>query len=418
MVEIDSEKLLLDLININTVNGNEKEIADYLERIFQDNNVKIKRLKYADKRETLVAEVGTGEKPVLAFDGHEDTVAFGDLKAWKQSPLEAKRDGDVIYGRGASDMKSGLAAEVLALLALKKKESELKGTVRLFATVGEEVGELGAEQIMQQQLAADVDALIVGEPTGTQTELLKKSNFYMNRNLSNQQIADMISANQLGEQYFVVIGHKGVLQYKVVAHGKSAHSSMPELGHNAIEDLFKFVQVQTEYFSTLTTENNLLGKVTPVMTLLSGGEQVNTVPDKAEIAVNIRTLPEKDGDSLEKDIKGLITELNEQGADLEFKVLEKVDPVYSKDELTLANLAKKIAAPLLEQQLTFTGMSGGTDASFLTKNNPEMEMIVFGPGNISESHKENEFVNVKAYKQFIKIYTKIAVKFLEYHADD
>ncbi|KRL04550.1 M20/M25/M40 family metallo-hydrolase [Liquorilactobacillus oeni] len=418
MVEIDSEKLLSDLININTVNGNEKEIADYLEKIFQDNNIKTKRLKYADKRETLVAEVGTGEKPVLAFDGHEDTVAFGNLKAWEQSPLEAKRDGDVIYGRGASDMKSGLAAEVLALLALKKKESELKGTVRLFATVGEEVGELGAEQIMQQQLAADVDALVVGEPTGTQTELLKKSNFYMSRNLSQQQIADMISANQLGEQYFVVIGHKGVLQYKVVAHGKSAHSSMPELGHNAIEDLFKFVQAQTEYFSTLTAENDLLGAVTPVMTLLGGGEQVNTVPDKAEIAVNIRTLPEKDGDSLEKDIKGLIKELNEQGADLEFKVLEKVDPVYSKEELTLANLAKEIAASLLEQQLTFAGMSGGTDASFLTKNNPDMEMIVFGPGNISESHKENEFVNVKAYKQFIKIYTEIAVKFLERHAND
>jgi succinyl-diaminopimelate desuccinylase len=417
MVKINSEELLKDLVGINSVNGNEKLIADYLEKIFKEHDIKTQRLKYSDNRETLIAEVGTGEKPILAFDGHEDTVAFGNLNNWKNSPLHVWQEGNLLYGRGASDMKSGLAAEILALINLKEKEDELKGTVKLFATVGEEVGELGAEQIMQQGIAKDVTGLIVGEPTGTKISLLRQENFYMRRNINQQQIDNLIANNHLEDQFFIVIGHKGVLQYKITAHGRSAHSSMPELGHNAIDDLFKFVQVQTKYFNSLTANNDILGEVTPVVTLLKAGEQINTVPDEAEMSVNIRTIPEKNGESLEKDIKQLINELNKKGTNLEFEVLEKVDPVFSGQETFLAQAAKRIAETKLQQKLLFAGMSGGTDASYLTKNNPSMEVIVFGPGNISASHQENEFVNVEAYKQFIKIYTNLAVEFLNNYSE-
>jgi succinyl-diaminopimelate desuccinylase len=417
MEKIDSEKFLSDLISINSVNGNEKEIADYLENIFGNYGIKTKRLKYSENRETLIAEVGTGDEPIIAFDGHEDTVAFGNMDIWEKNPLQTWQKGNLLFGRGASDMKSGLAAEVLALINLKKKESELKGTVKLFATVGEEIGELGAEQIMKQNLAKNVAGLIVGEPTGTQTELLKQKNFYMSRNFNRQQINSLIEKNNLGDQFFIIIGHKGVLQYKITAHGKSAHSSMPELGHNAIDDLFKFAQVQNNYFKSLSAENNILGKVTPVVTLLSAGEQINTVPDKAEMSVNIRTIPEKKGEELKKDIKELIDKQNSQGSNLDIEILEELDPVLSKDESLLARTAKKIAEPKLKQGLLFAGMSGGTDASFITKNNPSMEVIVFGPGNISASHQENEFVNLIAFKQFVKIYTDLAVSFLENYSE-
>lgn len=413
MTEIDEKKLLTDLIAINTVNGNEAAIADYLEKIFKKFGVKTKRVEYAAGRVTLVAEVGTGQKPVLAFDGHEDTVAFGNLDLWDQSPLKAEFVNGMVIGRGASDMKSGLAAEVLTLLNLKQKEAELKGTVRLYATIGEEVGEYGAEQVMKEELAKDVDALVVGEPTGTRKELLRKDNFYMSRNLSSEQIENLISKNKLPDQFFVITGHKGVFEYKITAHGKSAHSSMPELGHNAIDDLLVFATAQQKYFDSLQEQNQLLGTVTPVVTLLSAGEQINTVPDKAEMSVNIRTIPEKIGADLEKDLQALLTKFNQQGMNLELEVLERLDPVYSPKETKLADLAKKIAEPLLKQELPFAGMSGGTDASFIVKNNPKMEVIVFGPGNISASHQENEFVNFAVYQQFIKIYTDLALKYLE-----
>lgn len=413
MTEIDEKKLLTDLIAINTVNGNEAAIADYLEKIFKKFGVKTKRVEYAAGRVTLVAEVGTGQKPVLAFDGHEDTVAFGNLDLWDLSPLKAEFVNGMVIGRGASDMKSGLAAEVLTLLNLKQKEAELKGTVRLYATIGEEVGEYGAEQVMKEELAKDVDALVVGEPTGTRKELLRKDNFYMSRNLSSEQIENLISKNKLPDQFFVITGHKGVFEYKITAHGKSAHSSMPELGHNAIDDLLVFATAQQKYFDSLQEQNQLLGTVTPVVTLLSAGEQINTVPDKAEMSVNIRTIPEKIGADLEKDLQALLTKFNQQGMNLELEVLERLDPVYSPKETKLADLAKKIAEPLLKQELPFAGMSGGTDASFIVKNNPKMEVIVFGPGNISASHQENEFVNFAVYQQFIKIYTDLALKYLE-----
>jgi succinyl-diaminopimelate desuccinylase len=413
MTEIDEKKLLADLIAINTVNGNEAAIADYLEKVFKKSGIKTEKVEYAAGRVTLIAEVGTGQKPVLAFDGHEDTVAFGNLARWDQSPLKAKFTNGMVIGRGASDMKSGLAAEVLALLNLKKKETKLQGTVRLYATIGEEVGEYGAEQIMQAQLAKDVDALVVGEPTGTRKELLRKDNFYMSQNLSSEQIENLINKNELPDQFFVITGHKGVFEYKITAHGKSAHSSMPELGHNAIDDLLVFATAQKEYFASLQEQNQLLGKVTPVVTLLKAGEQINTVPDKAEMSVNIRTIPEKTGTDLEKDLQALITKFNQQKMNLEMEVLERLDPVYSPPKTHLAQLAKKLAEPLLKQDLPFAGMSGGTDASYIVKNNPKMEVIVFGPGNISASHQENEFVNFTVYQQFIKIYTDLAERYLK-----
>ncbi|MDC7952876.1 M20/M25/M40 family metallo-hydrolase [Liquorilactobacillus mali] len=412
-MEIDSEKLLTDLIGINTVNGSEKDIADYIERIFKEFGIKTKNLKYDDNRVTLIAEIGTGEKPVIAFDGHEDTVAFGNLDLWKQSPLEAKIENGLVYGRGSSDMKAGLAAEVLTMLNLKKIESDLKGTVRLYATVGEEVGELGAEQIMKDHLADDVDALVVGEPTGTNKEFLRRKDFYMSKNMSDEQIENLISSNKLENQFFAIIGHKGGFQYKIIAHGKSAHSSMPELGHNAIEDLLIYATLQKKYFDSVVAENHLLGNTTPVVTLLSAGEQINTVPDKAEMCVNIRTIPEKNSDDFEKDICGLVDKLNSQGMNIEMQVLEKLDPVFSKDVNKLANLAKKIAEPLLNQTIPQIGMSGGTDASFIVKNNPDMEVVVFGPGNISAAHQENEFVSLEVYKSFTKIYTDMVINYLQ-----
>ena len=415
MAAENSEKLLADLISINTVNGNEKAVADLLEKIFQTNGIKTQRLKYTAGRETLVAQVGTGKKPVFAFEGHEDTVAFGNLQKWEQSPLTAKFTAGKVFGRGASDMKSGLAAQVLALLALKKKESELPGTVKLFASVGEEVGGFGAKQIFEEHLADDVDGLVVGEPTGTSKDLLKKD-FYMTRDFTKDQINELLAKNKLADQFFVITGHKGVFQYKVIAHGKSAHSSMPELGHNAIDDLIKYGQVQSEYFASLTAKNKLLGKPTPVVTLLSAGEQINTVPDRAEMSVNIRVIPEKDADSFEQDIQALIAKLNSQGMDLELKVRGKSSPVYAKSETSLAKLAKQIGEPLLEQELPYAGMSGGTDASRIIDSNPKMEIIVFGPGDISIAHQENEYVSLTAYQQFIKIYTELAVKFLESQA--
>lgn len=120
---------------------------------------------YGDHRANLVAEIGHCQTDrVLAFSGHMDTMGQGD-KPWHHEPLGAEIVGDRLYGRGAADMKSGLAAMVVALIELKEEGRLLSGALRLLATAGEELGTTGSHRLERAGLVEDVDALVVGEPT-------------------------------------------------------------------------------------------------------------------------------------------------------------------------------------------------------------------------------------------------------------
>ena len=112
--EID---ILSHLISIKSVNDHEAAVANYIESLFkpyEDQGVKIERVSYAPDRDNLIVTIGEGER-VLGFSGHEDVVAPGDLSQWNSDPFKATIKDNMLYGRGASDMKSGLAALIAAM---------------------------------------------------------------------------------------------------------------------------------------------------------------------------------------------------------------------------------------------------------------------------------------------------------------
>lgn len=135
-------KILSDLTAIKSVNDNEQEVALYLQKLLKEHGIPSKLISYDDNRASLVAEIGNG-KPVIAFSDHEDVVAAGD--SWKNDPFKLTEIDGKLYGRGTSDMKSGLADIVIAMIELKENNTKLNGTVRLLASLGEEIGEYGAE---------------------------------------------------------------------------------------------------------------------------------------------------------------------------------------------------------------------------------------------------------------------------------
>lgn len=113
--EID---ILSHLISIKSVNDHEAVVAGYIESLFkpyEDQGVKIERVSYAPDRDNLIVTIGEGER-MLGFSGHEDVVAPGDLSQWNSDPFKATIKDNMLYGRGASDMKSGLAALIAAIL--------------------------------------------------------------------------------------------------------------------------------------------------------------------------------------------------------------------------------------------------------------------------------------------------------------
>lgn len=303
-------------------------------------------------------------------------------------------------------------AEVFAMIALHDQDVPLHGTVRLLATVGEEVDHLGAEQLTELGYADDIQTLICAEPSGADKQLLLTKSIQAMLGVDGDTAQRMADANPTTEQHFIELAHKGSLTYTIKAQGVAAHSSMPAIGQNAIDMLMTYYQKQTAYFDSFKTiVNPVLGPTVPVVTLISGGEQVNTVPASAEMSVKIRTIPELRNDRLIKDLEAIIAECNADGANLTMDIASSFYPVHTPEDSQLVQLAKKVGEQVLQQRLPYFGAPGGTDASSYIVKSPDMQVIVFGPGNIT-AHQVNEYVDLDMYGRFIEIYQKMITELL------
>ncbi|MEE6714782.1 ArgE/DapE family deacylase [Schleiferilactobacillus harbinensis] len=407
------DQILADLVAIPSVNDHEAAVADYLEKLLAKHHITAQRVPYAPGRDNLVAEIGNGQGPVLGFDGHADTVALGDRAKWQTDPLVGTIKAGKMYGRGVTDMKAGLAAGMIAMIQLQDAGVLLNGTIRLLATVGEEIGELGAHQLAEQGYVDDMAGIVIGEPSGVVKDFVTQPAAQSIFPLSPEERDALVAANQNTEQHFVVAAHKGTLAFRVDSVGQAAHSSMPELGYNAITPLLTFYNRVQQYFEDQAgLKDPILGPATPVVTLLNAGEQINTVPASASMSINVRTIPEKTNDAMLADIQALADEVNQaEQAHLTIRVISKLSPMSTDPNARLVQLTKRIGEKHLKQQLPVIGVSGGTDASPIVDRNPNIEAVVFGPGNFS-AHQVNEYVDMGIYHQYINLYIDLFKHYL------
>ncbi len=149
------------------------------------------------------------------------------------------------------------------------------------ATVGEEVGELGSEQLTKEGYADDLDGLIIGEPTGPA----------------------------------LIYTHKGSMNYTIVSRGKSAHSSMPKEGINSIANINEFITRANVKMQEVTDKykNDVLGETAHSITIINGGDQVNSIPAVTTLQGNIRTIPEFDNSKVKAVLQGIVDDLNKRG---------------------------------------------------------------------------------------------------------
>lgn len=371
-------QILKDIVNIDSTNGHEEQVANYLQKLFAEYGIESKKVQYDVDRASLVSEIGSNDGKVLAFSGHMDVVDAGDVSKWKFPPFEATEHEGKIYGRGATDMKSGLAAMVIAMIELHEEKQKLNGKIKLLATVGEEVGELGAEQLTQKGYADDLDGLIIGEPSG----------------------------------HRIVYAHKGSINYTVKSTGKNAHSSMPEFGVNAIDNLLLFYNEVEKFVKSIDATNEILGDFIHNVTVIDGGNQVNSIPEKAQLQGNIRSIPEMDNETVKQVLVKIINKLNKQeNVNLELIFDYDKQPVFSDKNSDLVNVAKRVASDIVKEEIPLLGISGTTDAAEFTKAKKTFPVIIFGPGN-ETPHQVNENVSVENYLEMVDVYKRIAIEFL------
>jgi succinyl-diaminopimelate desuccinylase len=375
-------KILSDIIEIQSVNDKELEVAQYLQKLFSSYDIKsdIVKLDDSDTRADLVAEIGEG-KPVLGVSGHMDVVTTGDVNNWNYDPFKLTEDEQGrLHGRGSADMKSGLVALALSLIEIKKAGTLKKGTIRFMATAGEEITSSGAAKLYDEGYMNDVDALLIAEPS----------------------------------QDGIVYTHKGTMDIEVTSKGKSAHSSMPELGYNAINPLTDFIHYLNAEYSKVDTSSELLGTPTMNSTVIQGGDQVNSIPEYASSLFNMRTIPEFDNkrfiDLFEK-IKNKVEQ--ESNASLEVNPYVNREPVYTTGENSFLKLTKQYGDKYFNRDLELTASTATTDASFLMKGkNDAFPFVMYGPGETGQAHQVDEYVYKDVYLTFIDLYTNLLTDYL------
>ncbi|KIS03298.1 M20/M25/M40 family metallo-hydrolase [Paucilactobacillus wasatchensis] len=410
--------ILSDLIGFRTVGGDETQVANYLIKLFSDHGIKSQKVKYAENRDNLVVQIGNGQGPVLAFSGHQDVVAEGDLASWDSDPFKAKITDDRIYGRGTSDMKAGLAAMVIAIIELHENNQALNGTLRFMATIEEEVGELGSHQLLTEGYANDIDALITGEPTVVPTREL--SDYFASGAARIDpddlaQLTEKVKTDQTdSEQNFVFYAHKGWIMTTVTSYGKAAHSSMPGLGINAIDGIVKYYEEEKKFYAGLTATSPILGKTIYAPTVIKGGQQVNSIPDVATLQAKIRTIPEASNDWIIEQLQQIINRLNEDPkTNLKLEYDSKL-PVLSDANSKLVQVIRKVTKDTIAEPLPAIplAVSLGTDASELSQGNDHMQIAIIGPGN-NTAHQANEYVTKKMYFEIIDTYEAVAREYLK-----
>ncbi|PAK84343.1 ArgE/DapE family deacylase [Lentilactobacillus parakefiri] len=375
----DEQRLQIfkDLIAIQSVNTDEEEVSVYLKNLFGRHGISATIIPVSDRRTDLTAEIGTGN-PVLGVSGHMDVVSPGDASQWTSDPFTlTERDGK-LYGRGAADMKSGLAAMVIAMIEIHDQGLLNKGRIRLMATMGEEVGELGSRTFAYNGSMKDVDALIIGEPSG----------------------------------YRIAYAHKGSMDIRLTSTGKAAHSSMPEQGYNAIDPLIDLLHNANHQFRTADKKNALLGDLSFNTTIFQGGDQVNSIPAEAVAELNIRTIPEFDNDVVDKQLGQLVQQQNTNGAKITKETYMSQPSVETTGDKRLIDLAQKIGKLYAEKDIPSGAIPAVTDASNLLRDKPkDFPFIIFGPGSDSV-HQIDEFVDKQMYFNFIEIYQKLFTEYL------
>jgi len=368
-----SVELLRKLIRIITTNPPAEEIrlARYVADFLRKCGLKTELLPFGDKRANVAARIkGTGEMPSLIYSAHFDTVPVGKIP-WEFDPFSGVVHENRIYGRGAADMKGGMAAMMKAAQILAQSKVSLKGDLILAFTSGETSDLVGAWKLIRAKKLVDAGAVLVGEPT----------------------------------ELNVYTAEKGALWLKTTTYGKTAHGSMQEYGENAILNMIEFLS-KIKDFNFGVKPHPLLGRPTLSIGKISGGVLINIVPDLCEALLDVRYLPEQDPKELFSSLK----EIGKPKVKMEI-IGDPKPPVETDPNSPFAKTALEVVDKITGQKHQIGGAPYFTDAAVLA-NELKIPAVIIGPAKTWMTHQPNEYVEISNFLNAIKIYILFAMRYL------
>lgn len=361
---MDAIDLTRKLVQFDTRNppGDEAACAGFLADLLADAGFDVQAHPFAEGRTNLVARgAGAPRRAPLCLSGHLDTVPLGEAP-WSRDPLAGTIAGERLYGRGASDMKGGVAAMVAAVCTVGPHPD-----VCLVLTAGEENGCEGARFLAARGLLPErLGALVVGEPTANAP----------------------------------LVGHKGVLWLEIEMAGRTAHGSAPELGDNAVCKAARLIR-RLEKWTFPNAPHPYLGAPTLNVGMIRGGLNINSVPDRAVISLDIRTVPGVRHAAVREALAGLSDD------PIGIRTLADMACVASDPAHVWIESVFKVVAGQTGERPSPRGAAYFTDAAALSAACGAPPTVILGPGEPAQAHQTDEFVRLPRITEAEAIYTEI-----------
>ncbi|KAH0533409.1 hypothetical protein TsFJ059_001981 [Trichoderma semiorbis] len=376
----DPVELTQTLVRINSANPSmgsipgpgETAVARYITAWMEHRDIETHWIEPTPGRPSVIGVArGSGGGKSLMLNGHIDTVT---LVGYEGDPLNGDIIDGKLYGRGAADMKCGIAAAMVTLA--NAKQQGLNGDVIFTGVADEEFESIGTQQVLEAGWRAD--GAIVSEPTNMD----------------------------------ILYAHKGFVWFEVDIHGLASHGSRYDLGIDAICKAGYFLVELDKHASNLTaqTGDSVLGPGSIHASIINGGEEVSSYPALTRIQLERRTVNGETPETVTKELKTILDGLVEKVPDFKYTLRTTFNRSSFKAALDhpFSQLIRKHASIMLGEEPVISGAPYWTDSALLA--DAGIPTLLWGPKG-EGLHGKLEYADVESIKQVTETLTAIAVEF-------
>lgn len=370
--------LLCSLIQHPSENppGNEKAVALFIADILRSEGIDVEVQEAVAERPNVIARL-RGQQPGkrLILNGHSDVVPCG--AGWSVDPFAAVIDGDRIIGRGAADMKSGVAAMMYAAILIQRRHYAFNGEIVLLFNVDEERVNLGMEHYVAQGVEADF--AIIGEPTSLE----------------------------------ICVAHKGVSRTRLTTYGTAGHAAKTRNPDNAIDKMALLLPgLLAECQRVKQKYHDLLGNASMLITTINGGSAPNIVPQSCVIEIDRRVLPGEKRNEINDFLQiSLASSDLKQRQDYDLDNYLYIPASSIEETHPLVETAFQ-AVEALTGSAKKTIFDATCEAPFFSVG-CQIPTIILGPGDLAQAHVKDEYVKIEELHQAAQIYTALALSLLK-----
>jgi acetylornithine deacetylase/succinyl-diaminopimelate desuccinylase family protein len=375
-----AEKLTTELISFPSVTGQPdvQRCAEFINGWFRAAGIQ-SEIVFCEDVPNVVARMGKDGGKRLLLDGHFDVMPAGDMNEWNTDPFNAVEKDGWLYGRGCADMKSGIAAVMLAMKELKESQTEMNGELVFYGIGDEETGSVHGTLDLLADYDRRFDGAIVPEPT----------------------------------DFCIESAQRGLRWIEFHVKGKACHAGRPHVGKNAIEQASRIITAlkNIQYDVSNPLFEKALEKPSLSVNRINGGIRNNIVAEDCTFLIDRRLMPGETVENVMNQIRAAAESVIDEGFSFDMHLVNNGwDPFITDRSDPVVQMLVDAYENVTGHAPVIRGKGGCTDASHIS--NAGIPVVILGPGCADESHTANEKTNIDRIAMTAEIIKNAAASYL------